>query len=295
LNNTRRPALAASRDPNHIQLIRMGALIQMDWSAEIEAPAPSDEARAVGALAASLRLPRIPTSEAADYAASEGIVCHLTSLVLVDEAGAVQEGLPGQRKVSLPEPESRSVSGSYFREVSYDMDPVESEPLLDALIVPSFLRKLSGPSEASNSVSATSSEAPSRRRTGKAGWRGLFSGRPDRAASMPKLSGLDLAEWIDWDLNPPALALGDFSDLDAELEVQIEAIAENDEVCALAYRLGVLPKCVAIALIALCLEAPNRSAARIVKVMINRASLAELVALGKAIKLWPASHQIVLV
>ena len=112
---------------------------------------------------------------------------------------------------------------------------------------------------------------------------------------MPKLSGLDLAEWIDWDLNPPALALGDFSDLDAELEVQIEAIAENDEVCALAYRLGVLPKCVAIALIALCLEAPNRSAARIVKVMINRASLAELVALGKAIMLWPASHQIVLV
>jgi rRNA maturation protein Rpf1 len=52
---------------------------------------------------------------------------------------------------------------------------------------------------------------------------------------------------------------------------------------------------VAIALIALCLEAPNRSAARIVILIINRANPAELVALGEAINLWPASHQIVLV
>ncbi len=295
LNNTRRPALAASRDPNHIQLIRMGALIQMDWSAEIEAPAPSDEARAVGALAASLRLPRIPTSEAANYAASEGIVCHLTSLVLVDEAGAVQEGLPGQRKVSLPEPESRSMSLNFCREVSFDAGSTAMDSLSEVVEIPSFMRKLAAPPKAPNSLMPMNSEVPSRRRPGKSGLRDLFSSKPDRAASLPEPSGIDLAERIDWDFNPAALALGDFSALDAELEVEIEAIAENDAVCALAGRLGVMPECVAIALIALCLDTPNRSAARIVKVMINRTSLAELVALGKSIRLWPASHKIVLV
>lgn len=306
LNNTRRPALAASRDPNHIQLIRMGALIQMDWSATIAPPAPSDEARAVGALAASLRLPRIPTSEAADYAASEGIVCHLTSLVLVDEAGAVQEGLPGQRKVSLPEPESHSVSGNYFRAISYDAGQSDSASLSADMQIPSFLRRLSGPEDAPQSARSMRSVARSERRTGEAGLKGLFGINADReralqssiissASKMPELTGLEVAQRIDWDLNPSALALGDFSDLDTQLQAQIISIAQNEAVCALAYRLGVLPECVAIALIALCLEAPNRSAARIVNLIINRANPAELVALGEAIKLWPASHQIVLV
>ena len=35
---------------------------------------------------------------------TEGLVTHLTSLVLVDEAGAVQETVPAMRKIPLPTP-----------------------------------------------------------------------------------------------------------------------------------------------------------------------------------------------
>ena len=35
---------------------------------------------------------------------AEGLVTHLTSLVLVDEAGATQEGIPASRKIALPTP-----------------------------------------------------------------------------------------------------------------------------------------------------------------------------------------------
>lgn len=60
--------------------------------------------RAVAAAAASFLLPTLSTAEAADLAEREGLVTHLTSLVLVDEAGATQEALPAQRPVALPSP-----------------------------------------------------------------------------------------------------------------------------------------------------------------------------------------------
>ncbi len=41
---------------------------------------------------------------AAKLAEAEGIVCHLTSLVLVDEAGVRHEGIPASRKVELLAP-----------------------------------------------------------------------------------------------------------------------------------------------------------------------------------------------
>jgi hypothetical protein len=58
--------------------------------------------RAVAAVAASFLLPTLSEAEAAELALREGLVSHLTSLVLVDEAGATQEMLPGQRPVGLP-------------------------------------------------------------------------------------------------------------------------------------------------------------------------------------------------
>ncbi|MFZ5674977.1 MAG: VIT domain-containing protein [Pseudomonadota bacterium] len=60
--------------------------------------------RAVAAASASFLLPTLNEAEAAGLAEREGLVSHLTSLVLVDEAGATQEVLPGQRPVALPAP-----------------------------------------------------------------------------------------------------------------------------------------------------------------------------------------------
>ena len=62
------------------------------------------ERRAVAALVASLALPAFDTESAARFAETEGLVTHLTSLVLVDESGTVQQGIPATRKVALPAP-----------------------------------------------------------------------------------------------------------------------------------------------------------------------------------------------
>jgi hypothetical protein len=60
----------------------------------------------VAAVAAALLLPRLGENDAANLAEAEGMVTHLTSLVLVDHAGATQEGLPLRRRVPLAEPAS---------------------------------------------------------------------------------------------------------------------------------------------------------------------------------------------
>ncbi len=55
----------------------------------------------VAAYAAFLSLAGLKSEKASAYAAEEGIVSHLTSLVLVDDVGEAVEGIPAQRKVPL--------------------------------------------------------------------------------------------------------------------------------------------------------------------------------------------------
>lgn len=66
--------------------------------------APTLETRAVAALAASIVMPTLSNEEAAALAEAEGLVTHLTSLILVDEASVAQPGMPGTRKIALPSP-----------------------------------------------------------------------------------------------------------------------------------------------------------------------------------------------
>ncbi|SUS05624.1 hypothetical protein DF3PB_20092 [uncultured Defluviicoccus sp.] len=58
----------------------------------------------MAAFAASLALPCLDEDAAAALAEAEGLVTHVTSLVLVDEAAETQEGLPATRKIALPTP-----------------------------------------------------------------------------------------------------------------------------------------------------------------------------------------------
>ena len=57
-----------------------------------------------GWAAAMLAIPLMTEETAAKLAEAEGIVCHLTSLVLVDEAGATHAAIPAVRKVRLSTP-----------------------------------------------------------------------------------------------------------------------------------------------------------------------------------------------
>jgi hypothetical protein len=75
-----------------------GAVITAAWGIE-----GGRETDGVAAIAAHLAMSSLDEERAGALAAAEGIVSHLTSIVLVDEEGATLDDLPEQRKVGLPE------------------------------------------------------------------------------------------------------------------------------------------------------------------------------------------------
>ncbi len=93
-----------SGEPRHISVRRAGMTLTAKWQEAGGSTEQSAEMRAVAALAASLVLPALEIENAAQLAEAEGLVTHLTSLILVDEAADVQEGIPAARKVALPAP-----------------------------------------------------------------------------------------------------------------------------------------------------------------------------------------------
>jgi hypothetical protein len=98
------PLQATRSGDNEVRERRAGMDITARWQAAGEAIEPAIAARAIAALAASLRLPALGEEAAAMLAEAEGLVTHLTSLVLVDEDAAVQSGIPATRKIALPSP-----------------------------------------------------------------------------------------------------------------------------------------------------------------------------------------------
>lgn len=88
----------------HLRVVRGNAVIEADWRPARGGDGEDPHARAVAAFAASLALPCLDENAAAALAEAEGLVTHLTSLVLVDEAAEAQEGLPATRKIALPTP-----------------------------------------------------------------------------------------------------------------------------------------------------------------------------------------------
>jgi hypothetical protein len=89
---------------DRVRLVRGNALFEAEWRPPAQPVIDGLQIRAVAAIATSLALPALDEVRAAQLAEAEGLVTHLTSLVLVDEAGAVQEGVPANRKIPLPRP-----------------------------------------------------------------------------------------------------------------------------------------------------------------------------------------------
>jgi hypothetical protein len=78
----------------------MPSAITASWSDNASATAPTIETRGVTAVAASLLLPALTTEDAAVLAEDEGLVTHLTNLVLIDEAGDIQQNRAGDAQGS---------------------------------------------------------------------------------------------------------------------------------------------------------------------------------------------------
>ena len=85
--------------PTTITALRGGVRLHAEWSAQQqEATADSD---AIGRFAAALALPLLSTGQAEAFARAHSLCTHITSLVLVDEAGEATEGFSRMRKVPL--------------------------------------------------------------------------------------------------------------------------------------------------------------------------------------------------
>ncbi|NTF16897.1 hypothetical protein G6L37_00460 [Agrobacterium rubi] len=88
-----------------------GAAVTATWGEE-----GGRKLEGVAAFAAHLAMSALDVDRAAAMAASEGIVSHLTSIVLVDAEGATLGDIPEQRKIGLPD---SALGGSAMRSMSF--------------------------------------------------------------------------------------------------------------------------------------------------------------------------------
>lgn len=261
-------------EPDRISVRRGGMAIAARWS-EGEAPV-GDLARAVGAFAASLILAGLDSEAAATLAEAEGIVCHLTSLVLVDEAGATQETLPAQRKIPLSAPAS---SMMLHRKRSMVAGGAAAPPM-PVMAAPSPAMSESAFAE-STPIPAPSEPAP---KSSPSFLRRLFAGGPRPPQTPPRAGLLSLAQRIDWSADPEALRQGDLSSLPRDLAAAIRQAASDPAVAALARAIAADPVAVVLALLADSLGSGHRNAARLARSMLGGADRALIAAAIAALR-----------
>jgi hypothetical protein len=257
---------------------RSGAVIA--WRPVADAPrAPEPMNDALVALAAGLEIRDVPEERATELAARHGLVTHLTSLVLVDEAGAIQEGLPALRKVALPRPAIRMRHRA--------------------------LRMFEAPPSADTAMFVGSSDSRDESGSGSAWYRRADPGRPgigraeaagDRrdmlgapaapsgSAAGPSLARL--ASMLDWNADPAGLAAGNAAALvtrrpedQPRFDERLAALVARPDVEALARGLGMSALQVAILMLACLARERDRTAARLLRGAGLGQSLTRLLAL----------------
>jgi hypothetical protein len=226
-----------------------------------------------------LALPGMEEADAAALAEAEGVVSHLTSLVLVDEASEAQDAIPAQRKVALSTPRMlaagvapvacapgpagsssaaslsamfRGASGPMLREVTAPTSPAQVAPADETgLDIPTFHRRQSAGSDRGYREPPAGRAAPTRRRRSE---QEVTPPQPPRPKRVPGASDqVDLAvarARISWGAQPERLRSGDLNDLPADVVAVLRKAAEVEGVKALAAALGVPPVVIVLALLA---------------------------------------------
>lgn len=116
--------------PREVTALRGGVTLRAEWFGGPEGATESD---AVGRFAAALALPLLPTATAEAFARAHSLCTHMTSLVLVDDAGEATEGFSRMRKVPLMSGRAElSVRAYMSPEMSMDAVPVPTPGRLTA-------------------------------------------------------------------------------------------------------------------------------------------------------------------
>ncbi|MGE4078818.1 MAG: VIT domain-containing protein [Reyranella sp.] len=264
---------------DRIKAVRGGAELEVEWTAATEIALDPILSRAVAALAASLALPALDEAAAAELAEREGLVTHLTSLVLVDEAGAVQETVPAMRKIPLPTPATAVVAAAYdngpraaaMAAARHRHEAMASMPMPSPRSEPPDRAPRVGSARPA-APGAPMAPSPLRRGPSFPGpaellERFLPSRDGDRALAELARLGAD----IDWDADPGKLQAGDLSGLDRETRKAIRRASTLPEVSALAKKIGFQPVHLIVGLLARAAASRSRTAARLARALLGGA------------------------
>lgn len=258
-----------------------GAIVRSGLAIHVDAePAPAAETdprfdRAAGAYAARLRLRALPEAEAIRLAEAEGLVTHLTSLVLVDEAGATQDSVPVARKVALPGPAMAMWSGG----------PAPSAAVMCALAAP-VSRSLVKPRACAMPAGSVGAGRPAalnppvtvERKTARrlAGEPEAAEPRKELADAAPVRALAGLARRIDWRTQGQRLVDGDLGGLPRAIAEAIQQAADFAPIQRMAERLGISALKLVVSLLARAAGAHDRHAARVARALLGRADPKEV-------------------
>ena len=231
-NRANLPEFSADGLPERILATRANASIEARWSGNVIDGEQDTFSTGVAAFATGLAIGVMEESAAERLAVDEGLVTHLTSLVLVDDEGGSQVGLPVTRKLLLPSP--RTTQGAkYCMAQAVDVRdwPGAADTLVD--------ERGSGP-------------------------------KHPLPQSENQLERIGLA--VNWDENANALIEGNLESEDAWVAASLRSIASDDQLRALAPVIGVEPIQVAVAVVAHAVAKHSRTAGRVKRRLLRSAN-----------------------
>jgi hypothetical protein len=243
------PILAAGEIIDRVSTIRAGMQITAAWAEQTTGTAAKAPlfSHAVAAIAARLLMPSLADEKAAALAEAEGLVSHLTSLVLIDEAGAQQNTLPVTRKIPLATPVTAAMYALSAPMIRASLYASRAADFVDA--------------EFSSDVPDLSFD---------------FSPPNQERAAASRDRFDELAAKIDWSNAGTQLANGQLTSLPTEIVNQIQALAQQPDIVQRAAELGLDPIKLVIALIASSVRARNRAAARVLRAIKGDRAISEL-------------------
>jgi Vault protein inter-alpha-trypsin domain len=260
------PVAPIADAPAALLVRRGGVAIAARWT---DAASPEAPAEGVGAMAAALALPALSEDRAAALAEAEGLITHLTSLVLVDHAGSIQEGIPVTRKIPLDAPRVDGLMGRRAAASAAAGAPPTAK-IAAAAPAPASMDWAAAPvAPASRSADARFVRCPP------------YRGHESIAAWLNRLAGM-----IDWSADTTPLLAGDVPALPQALRWDIMALAGALQ--PEAESLGIAPVLLVIGLAARIAGANNRTAMRVARMLLDPVPAERLAALDQRLSRQPA-------